>query len=205
MEGVLGKEEHRFETLYSKALHPYVVYTPAVALITYYATDSFIGWVKWTLITLALLYSFSSGYVYLRIRSMRKPDGSRIHSREFFRGRTGEMIVPALLFIVPAALGLYLLNGPVSLLALVISVGSAMLIVVLVNFFYRASLHLSSTTSIMTALGITFGWLCLVALPLVLLLVFARYRLGEHTIPQIIAGAVIGIGCAFAVFIGLGV
>jgi len=186
-------------------LHPYVVYTPAVALITYSATDSFIDWVKWALITLALLYFFSSGYVYLRIRSMRKPDGSRIHSREFFRGRTGEMIVPALLFIVPAALGLYLLNGPVSLLALVISVGSAMLIVVLVNFFYRASLHLSSTTSIMTALGITFGWLCMVVLPLVLLLVFARYRLGEHTIPQIIAGAVIGIGCAFAVFIGLGV
>ena len=205
MEGVLGKEEHRFEMLYSKALHPYVVYTPAVALITYSATDSFIGWVKWTLITLALLYSFSSGYVYLRIRSMRKLDGSRIHSREFFRGRTGEMIVPALLFIVPAALGLYLLNGPVSLLALVISVGSAMLIVVLVNFFYRASLHLSSTTSIMTALGITFGWLCMVVLPLVLLLAFARYRLGEHTIPQIIAGAVIGIGCAFTVFIGLGV
>ena len=205
MEGVIEKKEHRFEKLYSKALHPYVVYTPAVALISYYATNSFIDWIKWTLITLALLYSFSSGYVYLRMRSMRKPDGSRIHSREFFRGRTGEMIVPSLLFIAPAALGLHLLNGPVSLLALVISVGGAMLIVVLINFFYRASLHLSSTTSIMTALGITFGWLCAAVLPIVLLLAFARYRLGEHTIPQMIAGSAIGIGCAFAAFIGLGI
>ena len=203
MEGFIEKEELRFEKLYSKALHPYVVYTPAVALISYYATDYFIDWIKWTLITLALLYSFSSGYVYLRIRSMKKSDGRRIHSREFFRGRTGEMIVPSLLFMVPAALALYLLNGPVSLLALVISVGGAMLIVVLVNFFYRASLHLSSTTGIMTALGITFGWICAVVLPLLLLLAFARYRLGEHNVVQMIIGAAIGMGCAFAAFLGL--
>jgi len=205
MDGVIEKEELRFEKFYSKALHPYVVYTPAVALISYSATDSFIDWIKWTLITLALLYSFSSGYVYLRIRSIKKLDGRRIHSREFFRGRTGEMIVPSLLFIAPAALALYLLNGPVSLLALVISVGGAMLIVVLLNFFYRASLHLSSTTGIVTALGITFGWICVVVLPLVLLLAFTRYRLGEHNVVQMIIGAAIGMGCAFTAFLGLNV
>jgi hypothetical protein len=205
MEGVLEKDERRFETLYSKALHPYVVYTPAVALLSYFAVDSFIDWLRWTLITLALLYFFSSGYVYLRIRSMKTPDGKRIHSRDFFRRRIGEMIVPSFLFIVPAALGLYLLNGPVSLLALVIAVGGAMLIVVLVNFFYRASLHLSSTTGIMTALGLTFGWIFAAVLPIVLLLGFARYRLGEHTIPQMIVGSAIGIGCTFAVFYALGV
>ncbi|MFC1951306.1 hypothetical protein ACFLXN_02740 [Chloroflexota bacterium] len=205
MESIAVNDHHKFETIYSKVMHPYVVYAPAVILIAYYATTNFIDWAVWSLITLALLYFFSSGYVYLRIRSMKKPDGSRIHSREFFRERTGEMLVPSLLFIVPAALGLYLLNGPVSLLALVISVGGAMLIVVLSNYFYRASLHLSSTTSIMTALGLTFGVICIVVLPLILLLGYARYRLGEHTIPQMIAGSAIGIGCAFGVFYGLGV
>ena len=199
------QEERRLEVFYSKALHPYIVYTPAVALISYYATTTWLDWFKWTAITLALLYSFSSGYVWLRIRSMRKPDGGRIHSREFFRGRTGEMIMPSVLFIAPAALGLYLLDGPMSLLALVIAIGGAMLIVVLVNFFYHASLHMSSVTGIMTALGITFGWICVAVLPVVLLLAFARYRLGEHNITQIILGTAIGMGCAFAVFAGLNV
>jgi len=205
VEGVVEKQERRFEMLYSKALHPYVVYIPAVAIIAYPATDTFIEWIKWAVITLALLYSFSSGYVYLRIRSMKKLDGSRIRSREFLRERTGEMIIPSLLFIAPAALGLYLLNGPVELLALILSVGGAMLIVVLVNLFYYASLHLSSVTSIMTALGITFGWICAAVLPIVVLLGFARYRLGEHDVPQMILGSAIGIGCTFAVFMGLGV
>jgi len=205
MDAAAEREGRRFEEIYSKALHPYVVYTPAVALIAFYATESWFDWFKWTAITLFLLYAFSSGYVFLRMRSMKRPDGGRIHSREFFRERTGEMIVPSLLFIAPAALGLWLLNGPVSLLALVLSVGGAMLIVVLINFYYRASLHLSSTTSIMTALGLTFGVICLAALPLVLLLGYARYRLGAHTTPQMIIGSAIGIGCAFAAFLGLGV
>ena len=206
MKGVLEKKERRFEVLYSKVLHPYVVYTPAVALISYYAnSDSFIDWMRWTLITLALLYFFSSGYVYLRMRSMKMSDGKRIHSREFFREHTGEMIVPSFLFMVPAALGLHMFKGPVSLLALVVAVGGAMLMVVLINLFYRASLHLSSTTGVMMALGLTFGWIIVLALPIVLLLGFSRYRLGEHTIPQMIVGAAIGIGCVFAVFIGLGV
>ena len=205
MKSIAVDDRHKFETIYSKALHPYVVYTPAVALIAYFATSSWLDWLKWTAITLVLLYFFSSGYVFLRIRSMKKPDGSRIRSREFFRERTGEMIVPSLLFIVPAALGLYLLNGPVSLLALVIAVGGAMLIVVLANYFYRASLHLSSTTSIMTALGLTFGVICTVVLPLILVLGYARYRLGEHTVPQMLVGSAIGIGCAFGVFYWLGI
>ena len=136
---------------------------------------------------------------------MKMPDGKRIHSREFFREHTGEMIVPSFLFMVPAALGLHMFKGPVSLLALVVAVGGAMLMVVLINLFYRASLHLSSTTGVMMALGLTFGWIIVLALPIVLLLGFSRYRLGEHTIPQMIVGAAIGIGCVFAVFIGLGV
>ena len=205
MKSIAVDDRHKFETIYSKALHPYVVYTPAIALIAYYATSSWLDWFKWTAITLALIYFFSSAYVYLRIRSMKKPDGSRIRSREFFRERTGEMIIPSLLFIIPAALGLYFLDGPVSLLALVISVGGSMLIVVLANYFYRASLHLSSTTGIMTALGLTFGVICTVVLPLILLLGYARYRLGEHTVPQMLVGSAIGIGCSLGVFYWLGV
>jgi hypothetical protein len=205
MEAAVEREDRRFEAFYSKAMHPYVVYTPAVALISLDGTTSFLDWFTWMAITLFLLYFFSSGYVYMRMRTMRRPDGGRIHSREFFRERTGEMVVPSLLFIAPAVLGLYFLNGPTSLLALVLAVGGAMLIVVLINFYYRASLHLSSTTSIMTTLGITFGVICLAVLPFVLLLGYARYRLRAHTIPQMIAGSAIGIGCAFAAFYGLGV
>jgi len=99
----------------------------------------------------------------------------------------------------------FIILTPVSLLALVIAVGGAMLIVVLANYVYRASLHLSSTTGIMTALGLTFGIICIVALPLILLLGYARYRMGEHNVPQMLVGSAIGIGCALGVFYGLGV
>jgi membrane-associated phospholipid phosphatase len=125
-------------------------------------------------------------------------------SRDLFRDNLWDLLIMAALFGIPPFLVLYYLDGPETLLAIVVAVSVTMLSIALTNLVYRASFHLAMVTSMLAALWLPFGIYSLAALPLLPVLGISRYQLGEHSPAQIVAGFFIGLAVSTAVFFGLG-
>ena len=108
------------------------------------------------------------------------------------------------LFGIPSILVLHFLNGPDSLLSIMLGCTAAMFIIALVNLKYRASFHLSMVTSMLTPLYFLFGPACLITYVLLPVLGISRYQLGEHTPAQMAIGFLIGLVVSGAISHSLG-
>jgi len=190
--------------LISNVLHPWLILIPVVSLAAYETAGESLQWLGWTFMTLASAFLFPS--LYARIRaSMLSGGGPRQRiSRSLFRDNLWDLIVMAALFGIPPVLVLYYLDGPVTLLAIMVAVSVTMLSVALANLVYRVSFHLAMVTSILSSLWIIFGLVSLAALPLLPVLGISRYQLGEHSPAQIATGFFIGLAVSVAVFFGFG-
>ena len=73
----------------------------------------------------------------------------------------------------------------------------------MITFVWKISAHVAATAGMATALWLVFGVWMLPVYVLAVLTVWARVRLGAHTISQALAGAVLSIGITALVFLGL--
>jgi len=134
-----------------------------------------------------VLYFFKKGYVDLHV--------SRGERRPIF-------FIPALVAYVSAAVVFVSLECKI-LYLLSVAYLSISLIVLLVTLFWKISIHMAGLTGAITALtlvlGANYALLYLLALPLG----WARTEIEAHTVPQVVLGAVVGIGVTALVYAGL--
>lgn len=194
----------RTAKLVCNILHPWVLLVPIVAVAAYKAVNPASEWVKWTLLTLAVAYVFPLVYTRLRVAALRGGENISAGTRSLLRERPRELLITTCLFGIPPILLVHFLNGPDTVLAVILAVTAIMLVIALLNLRYRASFHLALVTSILTSLWSLVGMVALVTLPLVPLLGFARWRIGAHTPAQLAAGFALGLMVTLAVFRGLG-
>lgn len=188
----------------SKVLHPYVVLVPVVALVAYQVSSSPEAWGKWTVTALLPAYLFPLLYMQARVTIVARTTGTRVTYRSLFREQSGQMLLLVCLFGIPSALILYFLDAPPSIMATLVGLSVTALLITVVNLGYRASFHLALVTSMVTSLAILFGPPSLIAAFLIPLLGTSRYRLGEHTPSQLLAGFLVGLAVTVAVFQGIG-
>ena len=188
----------------SIALHPWLVFVPVVAVLAYNSTSTLIEWGKWTLVTVLLAYILPVLYVRVRADFLRLDGQSQISLRSIFRERPEEIALLACLFGIPGLLVLHYLNGPDTLLALLMATAGAMFVAALINFVNRVSLHMALVTAMLSSVWLVFGPVSLVTLPLIILVGLARYFLKEHTPDQITSGFVLGVVVTMVVFWGTG-
>ena len=188
----------------SNILHPWVVMIPVVSLAAYEAAGVSLEWLSWTLLTLAPAFLLPALYARLRATMLSGGGTRQKITRHLFRDNLWDLLIMAVLFGIPPFLVLSYLDGPKTLLAIVVAVSATMLSIALTNIVYRASFHLAMVTSMLSALWILFGLFSLAALPLLPVLGISRYQLGEHSPAQIVVGFFIGLAVSVAVFFGLG-
>jgi len=188
----------------SKVLHPYVVFSLVVALVTYEGSPGLAVWAKWTAIALLSAYLFPVSYMQAKVAIVARTTGAQVSTRSFFREQPNEMLLLASLFGVPSALILYFLGSPAGILATMVGVAATSVLIALVNRVYRASFHLALFTSMVMPLVIILALPSLAIAPFILLLGMSRYHLGEHTPMQLVAGFLIGLVISGAVFHGFG-
>lgn len=185
-------------------LHPWVVLAPIVAIAAYKAANQASEWVKWTLLTLVAAYAFPFVYAWLKAAALRRKENISADTRSLLRERPRELLIATCLFGIPPILLVHFLDGPDTILAIIIAVTAVMLVIALFNLIYRASFHVALVTSILTSLWSLVGMVALVTLPLLPLLGFARWRIGAHTPAQMAVGFTLGLMVTLAVFQGLG-
>lgn len=191
--------------LISNIIHPWVVLVPVLALASYQAVGEPFDCIKWTL--LALVPALAFPLIYAKIKSMmlsRRSGSPQKISRSLFRDSPVQLFIMTGLFGIPAALILYYLSAPRNLLIIILGVTAVMFVITLVNLTYRASFHLAMVTSMLTSMWFIFGNTALVTFLLLPILCYSRYRLGAHTLVQMVVGFLIGLSVTTAVFYGFG-
>ena len=121
-------------------------------------------------------------------------------------GERSQRLVPLLVAfgsVMVGAVLLVLLDAPRSLLAGVAAGGVGLLVAAAVNHWWKMSVHAAVAAGSCAILAIVFGPVLLVTVPVVALVCWSRVRLGDHSVAQVIVGAVVGAVVAASVFAAL--
>ncbi|MBO4159592.1 phosphatase PAP2 family protein [Micromonospora sp. MMS20-R2-23] len=110
-------------------------------------------------------------------------------------GRREQRRVPLLLGLASAATGLALLaalGAPRPVLALVAAGVVGLVVAVAVSHWWKMSIHSAVAAGTLVVLVLTFGPRLLPAVPLLALVGWSRVRLRDHTVAQVVVGALVG-------------
>jgi membrane-associated phospholipid phosphatase len=86
---------------------------------------------------------------------------------------------------------LRLISAPQLLIA---ALGTGMIMILLfmcINFWWKISVHAAVVTGLVTVMVLIYGWLAMLSVILVFLMGWARVILKEHTLAQVITGALL--------------
>ncbi|BEP14005.1 hypothetical protein acdb102_23160 [Acidothermaceae bacterium B102] len=113
--------------------------------------------------------------------------------------RTLPLLV-ALISVIVGALVLLVVHAPRELVALVCTTVPELVIAIGISRWWKISIHAAVVAGLLGVLMVLYGPWMLLALPLVVLVGWARRVLRARTWPQVVVGATIGWGVALVAF-----
>jgi membrane-associated phospholipid phosphatase len=93
----------------------------------------------------------------------------------------------------------YWLGAPRELVALVVAMVAGVAVALVVSLFWKISVHSACAAGTVAILVVVFGPALILAASLVVAIAWARVVLGEHTVAQVVTGAVVGATVATGV------
>jgi membrane-associated phospholipid phosphatase len=192
--------KQRIASLTSSVLNPFLVCFITIVMLAWHTSGSVASTFKWAAI--ALVFSVLPIFGFLVFQVRRKKLDSI-----FPEGQGQRRVIYALASAV-AALGyvvMWYFSAP-RLLAVSFLAGLlAVIVFMLVNFYWKISLHTAFVAASAVVLTVIFGarvaWLFI----LVPLMAWSRLELKLHTLAQVSVGAVLAAVVVTVVFWGLGV
>ena len=110
-------------------------------------------------------------------------------------------LLAALLSVFVGLAVLVWLGAPRPLVALVVAMLSGLAAMTVLSHWYKASFHAAVAGGVAVILALVFGrWTLLPALPVLVVISWARVRAGRHTLGQVAIGVLVGATLAFLVF-----
>ena len=187
--------KRRIAKLITNVVNPFAVSTVVIGVLAFRDTPDLTRALLWTVGALALSVVPILLAVLLLVRRKRM-DGVFNNPRQQRHFLYGIAIVTGFFGFVLLWLG----NGPQLLRLTFIAGMMALLVFMLVNLYWKISLHtafIAGTATIFTIVIGGWGALALVLLPAV---GWSRWALGQHTLAQVTVGAVAAAGIVLAVF-----
>jgi membrane-associated phospholipid phosphatase len=184
----------------SNGLNPFLVCFITVILMVTRATDSFANDVKWS--SVSLIFSVIPVFAFVFIQVRRKklesifPEGESQRWVIYLLSSTIAVVgyVIMLRFDAPRLISVSFLAGLLTVI-----------IFMLINFYWKISLHtafISAAGVVLTvALGAGAAWI-FILLPL---MCWSRLVLHQHTLAQVITGAILSAGIISGVYWGFGI
>jgi membrane-associated phospholipid phosphatase len=111
-----------------------------------------------------------------------------------------QRVGPFLFGIASTALGYVILNithGQKNLATLLLLIAISGVVMMLITFWWKISMHASALSAAITALAFVYGFIVLPAYLLVILVSWSRVKLHRHTISQVAAGSLVGIALSW--------
>ncbi|HVA25337.1 MAG TPA: phosphoesterase PA-phosphatase, partial [Chloroflexota bacterium] len=114
--------------------------------------------------------------------------------------------LPLVVAICSIAAGLILMTlfgAPRPMIALVAAMTVGLLVSLAITVLWKISVHTAVVSGAVVIVALVFGPAFAALAPLVALIGWARLERGDHTLPQVLAGAAIGAAIAAGVFLPL--
>jgi hypothetical protein len=185
--------------LITNILNPFLISVIIIILMAYQSTSSFSDFIKWALVSLALSVAPTFIIAVLMVR------GKKLDS--LFSNPRQQRHVVYITAIFLAALGcglLWYFKAPQLLLGTFIAGFIAIIIFTGINYFWKISLHTAFVGASITVLIIVYGavaaWTCLLLPPVA----WARMKLKQHTLAQVVAGGLLAVVIVVGTFSILG-
>ncbi|MBI4187758.1 MAG: phosphatidic acid phosphatase [Chloroflexi bacterium] len=176
----------RIANLTSDILSPFPVSTAVILLLSFKSTAGTAEAIKWAFVSMVLSVLPVFLIVLYLVRTGRL-DAIFTGAR---RQRT-QIYVLAGLSAAVGSVVLYYIKAPPILVAAFIG-GLVMAVIFLViNLWWKISLHTALVAASVTVLVILYGWIAAVTVALVPLIAWARIELKHHSLAQAITGALL--------------
>jgi len=109
--------------------------------------------------------------------------------------------IAGIISVLFSILALRLLDAPAEMLATLVTVVVAGAMFLVINNWWKISIHAAFSTGVAVMLTLLYGWpAALVALVPVPLVAWSRVALGQHSVWQVTAGAALAVVIQLAVF-----
>ena len=181
--------------LTSNILNPFLVSFAVMVLLAFEATSSSSEALKWALISLALSVLPVFAVVVYLVRT-KKLDGIFINPRE---QRTRIYLMAIILAIISCAV-LYYIDSPELLMATFVAGLTAIAVFMLVNLFWKISLHTAFVAGSVTILIILYSVTGIWAVLLLPLIAWARIQMKLHSPAQAASGMLVSACIVVIVF-----
>ena len=189
----------RIARLISNTLNPFLICAVVIVLLAFKDTTSTAEALKWAAISLVISVLPVLAAVTWLVRR-KKMDA-------FYDNKRRQRYVIYILASVLGAIGCGLMWGlkAPELLAVTFTAGFAELVVFMgVNFYWKISLHTAFAAGAATILCLVYGVVALWTLAFLPLVAWARIVLKQHSIAQVMTGAVLAGAIVVAIFAGFG-
>lgn len=181
--------------LTSDILNPFLVSFVVIILLAFESTSSTSDALKWSLIAIALSVLPVFAVVIYLVRH-RKLEGIFVNPRE---QRTRIYLLATTLAIVSCAV-LYFLKVPELLMATFVVGLAAIVVFMVINIFWKISLHTAFIAASVTVLTIIYGVAGVWTALLLLLVAWARIEMKLHSPAQVASGALLVAAIVAIVF-----
>lgn len=136
-------------------------------------------------------FLFASIVPFVHVVWLKQRGAVRTMDIEHRQRRLWPLLVGIISYSVAFVL-LHLMQAPGIIRGLMFCYATNTLVVMLITFIWKISIHAMGIAGPITAMIFRFGWPAVPFYVLVLLIANARVVLGKHTIGQVVAGASIG-------------
>lgn len=114
------------------------------------------------------------------------------------------IVIPGIMLSVAICIGaMLLLDAPKEMTALIIAMLATLVAILAITTQWKISVHTAVSSGAVLMLGFAYGLWVLAAFVLVALVGWSRVQLRDHTLAQVVAGAVLGAAVAGPVFLSL--
>lgn len=185
----------RLANLASNFLNPFLVSVMVILWLSLSSSASSAEAFKWTLILISLcvlpvylmsVYSVRSGRLDAIFSNTRKQ-----RTRIYLFG----CVCAAISIIV-----MLLLGAPIELVAVLVAVLTAGILFMLVNLRWKISIHAAFVMGTAVLLIMLYGWKAVAAVAIVPVIAWSRMELGQHSMGQVTAGALLSTTVLVSVF-----
>lgn len=185
----------KIANLTSNILNPFLISLAIILVFSFGSTTSFAEGIKWSLIAMALsilpiflviIYLIHTGGLDAILTNARQ-QRTKIYLATGFSAIAGYFV-------------LSYLKAPPILVAGFTAVLSVAVIFMLINLWWKISVHTGCIAASSMVLVMLYGWTAAVTVPLVPLTAWSRIELEHHSLAQAVTGAVLAALIAVVVF-----
>jgi len=181
----------------SKFTSPTILSVIILLLIAFTKSKNLSESIEWVAIILLFFVFIPVVYVLVRTSRSGKQTKSLVELNKFLKQHPADILILALSLGLPCLIILWFFEAPAILISTIVALLAGSIVTSLFNLFYRVSFHLTGITVLIIMAAQTWGRPYLFLLLAIPLISWAKFKIRDHTIPQLIIGTIVAVAVSF--------